>query len=143
MAETMDLGDLADIHPTRKKPVGERFAAIALRRAYGLQAPPESGPRPGRVRFSGNEAMIEWTCADSSGLRTVDGAEPAGFEIAGSSGAFVGAEARIEGGRLSLRPRAGEKLGGPAESARHCRRIEQVPNLTDASGIPAGPFGPY
>ncbi len=137
MASTMDVGDLVDIHPLRKEPVGERLARIALRRTYGRKGVLDRGPRLRRITLAKDGARLEFDCAPG-GLRTADGNPPAGFELAGPDGAFKPAAARIEGNSVVL-----TRDGGRPEHARHCRRLELVPTLTDASGIPAAPFGPY
>ncbi|MCL2034087.1 MAG: sialate O-acetylesterase [Oscillospiraceae bacterium] len=41
MASIMDCGEQYDIHPKRKRPVGERLARLALGKVYGLDVPCE------------------------------------------------------------------------------------------------------
>lgn len=45
MAVTMDVGDPDDIHPTNKRPVGERLARLALNQTYGRSEVACLGPR--------------------------------------------------------------------------------------------------
>lgn len=57
LTSTMDCGMFDDIHPKRKRPVGERLALLAFDKVYGiptLSEPPEPDfliIRPGRIRL--------------------------------------------------------------------------------------------
>jgi sialate O-acetylesterase len=57
MAVITDLGDEFDIHPTPKRPVGERLALNALAKTYG-QKIVYSGPMYKEVKFDGKKAVI-------------------------------------------------------------------------------------
>jgi sialate O-acetylesterase len=136
MITTVDLGDLADIHPLRKGPVGERFAGLALARTYGRADIPAGGPQLGAVSFGPHGATLGYATFGDGGLTTLDGRDPAGFELAGADGVFHPAEAGIAGGAVVLRCAA---VAAPRQ-VRHCWRVGAEPNLSDASAIPALPF---
>jgi sialate O-acetylesterase len=132
---TIDVGDAGDIHPRRKKEVGERFALLALERAYGLTAYEGDCPVPSEAGVENGGVTLSY--ANSAGsLSTSDGAALRGFEIAGADGHFVKAAATIEGSRVTLR----------AESVPEPRFVRyawaNVPdaNLAGGTGLPAAPF---
>jgi sialate O-acetylesterase len=57
MAVITDVGDKDDIHPTKKRPVGERLALAARRIAYGEKIV-ASGPTYKSMKVKGNEAVL-------------------------------------------------------------------------------------
>lgn len=94
MAVSSDYGDSLDVHPTHKQPVGHRLAAQALHNIYGLRHVVPQGPAPRSVLATVPGTVdITWDHAD--GLTTADGLAPRTFEIAGSDGMYLAAEARI------------------------------------------------
>ena len=94
MALALDVGEADDIHPHRKKPVGQRLALAALGTVYGKDIC-YSGPVMSRVELKGDHAVIhyEHVC---DGLKSSDGPLRA-FEVAGSDGSFTPAKAEIRG----------------------------------------------
>jgi sialate O-acetylesterase len=139
MAVTADLGDLEDIHPRRKRLVGERLASIALRRSYGKDGILDCGPSLRSMAFREGGAVLEFRCAPGGLRLTRGGSAPTGFELAGTTRTFTPAQARIEGDRVIL---SWEGPGRPSH-VRYCRSMTAVPDLSDASGIPTLPFGPW
>ena len=89
----LDLGE-PDIHPCRKQPVGMRWARWALAKVYG-QDLVSNGPTVTSVDFNGATVVLHF--ADAKGLKTSDGKEPTGFEVAGADGKYVYAKAKIDG----------------------------------------------
>ena len=100
---TADYGDVDDIHPVRKKPVGERFAELALRSSYGkagalrlpspVGAAKEDGKGSGTVRINFSSGVAIKPCGnDSLSL----------FEVEGPSGIRYEAEARITGKTIEV-----------------------------------------
>ena len=75
---TMDLGDMNDIHPTNKKPVGNRIANWALANAYQFNTIDFSGPLFKSVTNNGNQVHINFDFV-GEGLKT--NGELQGFEI--------------------------------------------------------------
>ena len=93
LAVTIDLGDRENIHPTDKRPVGERLADQALRVADGADAP--ESPRVAGIALRGREAALT--------LSAPVAGEPAGFETMGPDGAWRPAQAEVRGAEILLR----------------------------------------
>ena len=99
MAVAIDLGEWNDIHPDRKKEVGERLALAAEKIAYGEKDIVYSGPIYQSSTINGNKIIISFTNT-GSGLITNDGEELSQFAIAGTDKKFVWAKAKIEGDKV-------------------------------------------
>lgn len=135
LAVTLGLGEAEDIHPQRKKEVGQRLALLALKIAYG-QAIPSTGPILETAQAEAREMVLTFRTGQGS-LRTSDGKEPGSFFVAGKDRKFYPASARLEGLRVILSsPEVAE-----AAFARYAwSNRPENPNLTDESGLPAHPF---
>ncbi len=97
MVVTFDLGDSLNVHPTRKKEVGERFASLALHEVYGIAKAPVS---PELKKLECKKDRLVLTFKDAGTLKTSDGALPREIEIAGADGNFKTAQAQIVGNKL-------------------------------------------
>lgn len=136
MISTVDLGDARDIHPRRKREVGERLASWALAQTYGrdveysgpLVDAARSGPAP-----STNE--IELVFDHARGLRFT-GDPNAMFEIADATTGWVRADARIDGASVILRSAA---VAHPT-SARFDPRAGSSSYLVNEANLPAAAF---
>lgn len=93
MTVNIDLGEWNDIHPDRKKPVGDRLALAAEKLAYGEDIV-YSGPIYQSSVIQGNKITITFTDT-GSGLTTTDGEPLAEFSVAGPDRHFVWAKASI------------------------------------------------
>ncbi len=98
MAVAIDLGEWNDIHPDRKKDVGDRLTLDAEKLAYGENIV-YSGPIYQSSTIEGNKITISFTNI-GSGLITNDGEELSEFAIAGADKKFVWATAKIEGDKV-------------------------------------------
>ncbi|MGV3528035.1 MAG: sialate O-acetylesterase [Flavisolibacter sp.] len=135
MAVTIDLGEWNDVHPDRKKEVGERLAAAALHDVYGEKTVTGASPLPLQAKWNGKE--IEISFANVSGLKTSDGKPPAEFAIAGKDKKFVWANARIENGKLMV---WSNSIAQP-KFVRYAWADTPVnPNLFNSEGLLASPF---
>ncbi len=133
MAVTIDVGDAKDVHPRRKREVGERLALLALREVYGRNVVAH-GPEPRDVRI-GKQVRITFHNVDG-GLRTADGKAPRGFEFVTAEGEVVAARATLDGDSVVLAdPPAGERL-----RIRYAWRPVPDANLVNDAGLPAAPF---
>lgn len=134
MASAIDIGDPNDIHPRNKLEVGRRLAALALSGTYGKAGVPCSGPVLATLSLRGRECRFDFTHAE--GLRTSDGAAVRAFEVAGPSGEFVDAPARIEGEAVIVT----SPNDAPIRAVRYAFRDYADVNLVNGAGLPARPF---
>ncbi|MHC4168400.1 MAG: sialate O-acetylesterase, partial [Planctomycetota bacterium] len=95
-----DVGNIEDIHPRNKQAVGHRLAFLALGETYGRDVV-AGGPRFEKMTIEGDKVRVFFD-RTGTGLVTSDGQEPNFFEIAGESGMFVPAKARIDGPTVVL-----------------------------------------
>lgn len=132
MAVSSDLGDLEDIHPRCKRPVGERLALQALHNIYGMDVVP-CGPVFKEAVWNGSETVVSFDFAD--GLKTADSQALRCFEVASDDMEFVSAEARIVDGKVLLT--------SAVSSPKHLRYAWQPytdANLVNGAGLPASTF---
>jgi sialate O-acetylesterase len=132
MAVTMDIGNPADIHPLKKREVGERLAAWALDRTYG-KARECSGPLYRSLKVEG--ATIRVSFEHAAGL-TSKGAPVQHVTIAGADRVFHPAEARVEGEALLVSSREVPK----PEAVRFGWGAADETNLWNGAGLPAACF---
>lgn len=133
-ASAIDLGDAADIHPRRKREVGDRLAAWARNTVYGETSVAWQGPEVVRVTRDGASVVCEFAHAD--GLRAT-GATPGGFALAGADGKFVWADATIEGARVKL---VASGVSEPVEVVYAWQNNPERANLVNGAGLPMVPF---
>lgn len=132
MAVTTDVGDAKDIHPTRKRPVGERLALAARHLAYG-ETIEYSGPLYQSLRIAGAKAELSFTHAD--GLAAKEGALM-GFTIAGADKKFVPAKAEISNNKVIV---WSDEVTAPVAVRYGWANVPEV-NLVNGAGLPASPF---
>lgn len=99
MAVTSDLGDSTDVHPRRKRQVGERLAVWALAQTYGKKII-YSGPLLKTGKVKGHQ--VSCTFSYGKGLQTSDGQALRGFEIAGSDLVFKKAKAEVRRNKVMV-----------------------------------------
>ena len=136
MAVTIDLGEWNDIHPDRKKEVGERLALAAEKIAYGEKDIVSSGPVYQSSTIEGNKVIISFTNT-GSGLITNDGEELSQFAIAGADKKFVWAKAKIEGDKVVV---WNDNIPDPMYVRYAWADNPDNPNLYNKEGLPASPF---
>ncbi|MCK6449174.1 MAG: sialate O-acetylesterase [Planctomycetes bacterium] len=139
MAVTMDIGDLADIHPKNKKEVGARLARWALSKTYGKRDVVASGPLARAMKVDGATVVVEFDYADgltTRGASNSNAGELSGFELAGADGQFFPAEAALAGATVHVRSSA---VPAPVR-VRFLHGDTAVATLFNAAGLPASPF---
>jgi sialate O-acetylesterase len=136
MAVTIDVGEWNDIHPDRKKEVGERLALAAIKVAYGEKNIVHSGPLYQSAKTEGNKIIISFTNV-GSGLVTNDGEVLSEFAIAGEDKKFVWAKAQIEGDKVVV---WNEAVLSPMYVRYAWADNPDNPNLYNKEGLPASPF---
>ncbi|HUZ61797.1 MAG TPA: sialate O-acetylesterase [Hanamia sp.] len=135
MAVAIDIGAWNDIHPDRKKPVGDRLALAAEKIAYGENIV-YSGPIYRSQTIEDNKIIISFTHT-GTGLSTNDGEPPAEFAIAGEDKRFFSANAKIDGDKIVV---SSEDVPNP-KYVRYAWADDPVnPNLINKEGLPAAPF---
>lgn len=134
MAVSLDRGDSLDVHPTEKRPVGERLARWALCQTYGLSVLP-SGPlcREARRQADGS-VLVSFDYAD--GLHASDGESLREFEVAEHEGLYFPAEAVVEGDKVRLRS---AQITSP-RYVRYAWKPYSRANLVNCDGLPASTF---
>lgn len=133
MAVCSDLGDSLDVHPRRKRAVGERLARRALSQTYG-RGPAASGPRFRRAELRGRDVRVLFDHAE--GLATADGRAVRSFEVAEYEGVYYPVEGRIEGDAVRLRSPKGVR----PKWVRYAWQPFTRANLVDGEGLPASTF---
>jgi sialate O-acetylesterase len=132
MAVTLDAGDEHNVHPADKQIVGQRLALLARKVAFS-EPIPASGPLF-RLAYPDHATMRVWF-NDATGL-TAHGPTLQGFEIAGSDGNFVPAQATIEGDTVTA---TSPTITDPAY-VRYAWPNFPRANLYNAAGLPASTF---
>ncbi len=132
---TNDVGNIKDIHPTKKIPVGERVANLCKKYFYGQNELPADSPVLDKVTNQGNELVVSFRNAEG-GLQTADNAAPTTFLVAGADGIFIPAEAKIVGETVVL---SHPKIAKPL-AAKFAWSDKAEPNLRNQAGLPAASF---
>lgn len=135
MAVSIDLGEWNDIHPLRKKEVGERLALGAFKLAYNENIV-HSGPLYKSQKIQGNKIILSFDSV-GGGLISNDGEELRRFEIAGTDGKFVWASAKITGNTIEV---WNEKIENPVNVRYAWSDNPLDANLYNKEGLPASPF---
>lgn len=154
-----DLGSEYDIHPTPKRPIGERLALIARAKTYGEKVE-YSGPEYKSLKVDGNKAVLTfdhvadglvtreliptlerknkkgdieaaWRVKDNS-----EGAPLVGFTVCGKDQKFFNAKAAIEGKTVVV---TCEAVSEPI-AVRYGWANHPICNLYNRAGLPASPF---
>jgi sialate O-acetylesterase len=160
MAVIVDYGNEYDIHPTPKRPVGERLALIARARDYGEKVE-YAGPTYKAMQVEGNKAVLSFDHL-GGGLvakeleRTLErknpqngqvegayrvkegatGAKLIGFTMCGPDKKFHPADAKIVGDRVVV---TCDQVTEP-RAVRYGWSNYPLCNLYNAAGLPASPF---
>lgn len=131
---TNDIGNLNNIHPSKKRQVGERSANLVLKNEYcrdweGVENPVYQSMRVDKkkVILTFRNLTGTWHCPD----KTVEG-----FSIAGADRNFVPAKVKIKGNTLVL---SAKGVDTPV-AVRYCFNESGVGNVFNAQGLPLLPF---
>ncbi|MBQ4306628.1 MAG: 9-O-acetylesterase, partial [Bacteroidales bacterium] len=153
----IDLGEAEDVHPVRKKEVGDRLALLALANDYGREVI-SSGPRFESYRIGHGNIRVRFTSV-ADGLKAVpsgslagarygsqalgydivnraERGEVTGFQIAGADRVWHWATADIEGDEVII---YSEDVPHPV-AVRYGWADNPVCNLFNSAGLPAHPF---
>jgi sialate O-acetylesterase len=135
MAVIIDVGEAGDIHPKNKQAVGERLAACALARDYGMPEFVGSSPLPRAAQSCGGKVTVRFDYA-AGGLKA-QGGQLQGFALAGADRVFFWADAAIEGADTVVL-----SSGNVPEPkwVRYAWADNPACNLDGGTGLPASPF---
>ena len=125
-----DQGEYGNIHPTAKRPVGERLAELAGAMLYGGG---KVSPRALGKETEGNALVIRL----SAPVCTKNGKEANLLEIAGKDGAYAPAKAEIRGETLRL---SAECVNRPVCARYAWTDYSDKVNLFGENGLPLEPF---
>lgn len=134
MAVTTDVGNFTNIHPRKKREVGERLALWALAKDYGQTNLVYSGPLFRSMQVKGSSAFLNFDHAEAGLVKR--GIKLTGFEVAGADQVFHPADAVIIGQQVVV---SSAKVKQPA-AVRLAFDDQTIPNLYNAAGLPASPF---
>jgi sialate O-acetylesterase len=133
MAVAIDVGDINDIHPRNKQPVGSRLALAARAVAYGEKIV-YSGPSYKAVNITGNKAILSFDHT-GTGLES-KGGELKGFIIAGADKVWHEAKAEIKGNQVEI---TSDSVAKPVAVRYGWAKYPEC-NLYNKEGLPASPF---
>ena len=133
MVVTSDLGNETDVHPTQKKPVGQRFARMALHQLYNKKDIPHGNISIKNVQYHKGTLLI--ALDNTKELRTSDGEPLREMEVAGSDGLFHPAKVKLKGNRLII-----ENKDGVVNSVRYGWKPFSRGNLVNEDGVPMSTF---
>ena len=134
MAVIDDIGEPKNIHPLNKQDVGKRLGLAAQAIAYGEKIE-YSGPMFRELTREVNALRIYFDHT-GAGLQSRGGEKLLGFEIAGKSGDFVPAEARIDGLTVVV---SCDQVADPAK-VRYAWADDPKATLENREGLQASPF---
>lgn len=135
MAVTIDIGEWNDVHPLNKLDVGNRLALQARKLVYNENII-ASGPLPYSLHRKGKKLIVTFTNT-GSGLIIKNGTELKHFAIAGSSGNFLWAKARIRGKKVII---SNNSIKHPSRVRYAWADNPEGVNLYNREGLPASPF---
>lgn len=138
VVNTIDLGQMKNIHPNDKAPIGKRLALLAERDLNGKKIEAQ-GPTFSKATVQGKSITITFTHA--TGLTTTDKKAPIGFWIAGASSgdkaSWHPASAKITGkNTITLQSLDVTK----PQFIRYAFAAGPDVNLTNSAELPAVPF---
>lgn len=135
MAVTNDIGAANDIHPTNKTDVGGRLARWALAKDYGNESVVVSGPLFKKSIQKDGKVSLQFE--HNAGLKTRDGGPLKRFEIKAEDGAWMWAQAKIEGGNVIV---WADGIDRPAAVRYAWASNPEGANLVNGEGLPASCF---
>ncbi|SHE99374.1 sialate O-acetylesterase [Dysgonomonas macrotermitis] len=136
MAVTLDVGEEFQIHPPRKKEVGQRLALLALAKTYGLTGFEYESPQYERMEVDGDKAIVYFS-QQFMGL-TSRGKELTLFEIAGENKVFVKAKAYIDEEKSAVV--VSSHLVKEPKAVRYAFRDYVSAELFGTGGLPVSSF---
>jgi len=135
MISVADLvDDVTNIHPNKKRSVGERLSSLALKEQYGKKELQPYSPHFDRMTIRGNKAFVS---VISLAKLSSNGQKISNFQLSGADRQFYPALAILEkDGSIQL---TSPNVKNPV-AVRYCFTNEATPNLFDSNNLPLLPF---
>ena len=134
LAVIPDCGELDNIHPTDKAPVGHRLYLQALCEVYHLLPPDECCAPIYRSSYAAGRVMTVLTDHAADGFMLKG--EPCGFEVAGADGVYYPAKAVLMPDCIEL---TAEEVPAP-QYARYAWTNFMEVTVFGRNGLPLAPF---
>lgn len=128
---TMDVG--GELHPPRKRQVGERLARIALANVYKKDVE-FAGPTLVKAEPAGKTIVVSFENAAGLVVKPVEGRT--GFAVAGDDKIYHAAEAKVDGEKIEL---SSPKVSEP-KYVRYLWAQNPAVTVFNEAGLPAVPF---
>jgi hypothetical protein len=133
MVVTADVGDVHNLHPANKRPVGERLALWALAKTYGKPVVC-SGLLVREIAAEGDKLRVEFDTYGSA--LKLHGPTWNDLEVAGEDGLYYPATATVSANMAIV---ASPSVRQPV-SVRYGWKSVFTPTLFNTEGLPASPF---
>ena len=133
VVNTIDLGDVKNIHPKDKLPVGKRLSLLALHTILNKKVK-ALGPTMKKVKVKKNSIVVCFNNVKK--LKTTDDKAPTGFWLSDASGNWFPAKAKIKGKKIVLDTSELEK----PLYVRYAFTGKPTVNLVNEVNLPAYPF---
>lgn len=138
MAVLIDCGEFDNVHPINKKTPGYRLADLALKFIYGFEEVKAVAPYLSEIkRGYGIEAKFDGDF-ERLDIKTRHSSDETGFELAGSDGVFVRADATVDFDGKTVHV-ASKSIPNP-EYIRYAFFSYGHARLVSDAGLPASPF---
>lgn len=134
MITTMDCGSVNQIHPVRKKELGQRLVLAARNLVYGEPEVEYSGPLAEKAFRNGEVVRVTFSHA-ANGLRAETLAD---LEMRGADGIYYPAEGEISADGCALELRCAQVT--QPRGVRYAWKNFCEVTLKNAEGLPAAPF---
>ncbi len=133
MAVTVDVGDVHNLHPPNKRPVGERLALWALAKVYNQQIV-YSGPLVQQITNEGDKLRVRFNTFGS--ILKMRGSVWRDLEVAGEDGLYYPAVATLsDTDALVSSPSVSRPI-----KVRYGWKPVFTPTLFNQEGLPASPL---
>jgi sialate O-acetylesterase len=130
-----DLVDnINDIHPKMKREVGERLAALALTKTYGMSGLPTQYPQYESMQVEKDKVRLRF--ANTGAGLVAKGKEATDFVVAGEDKIFYPAKAKIDGSTVVV---SSKEVKKPV-AVRFGFSNAAMPNLFSREGLPVNIF---
>jgi sialate O-acetylesterase len=135
MAVSSDVGDPSDVHPRKKKEVGERLARLALHFTYGKKDVVPYGPVPRKAFRQQNKIVVSFQYAGEQ-LRTRNSEPLKGFVLVNEKGVARDVKGFIQKNAVVLPVEKDEKIS----EVHYGWQPYTDANLENSAGLPASNF---